>query len=85
MIFPDFELVPRDDRIRPWLPEIVGLWTPEYLQQKLQRLRNAGIERFVLCVDQSRECGGSELPADLRIIRYKTRIDVRAVLAIIAH
>ncbi|HEY1537680.1 MAG TPA: DUF790 family protein, partial [Polyangiaceae bacterium] len=83
LIFPDFELVCRRDKRRRWLLEIVGFWTQKYLTEKLERLRAAGIERLVLCIDQNRHCAEDELPADARIIRYKTRIDPQAVLAII--
>ena len=83
LIFSDFELVYRRDERRRWLLEIVGFWTQKYLTEKLERLRAAGIERLVLCIDQNRHCAEDELPADARIIRYKTRIDPQAVLAII--
>ena len=83
LIFPDFELVHRRDRSRRWLLEIVGFWTQKYLTEKLERLRVAGIERLVLCIDQNRHCAEDELPPDARIIRYKTRIDPQAVLATI--
>jgi predicted nuclease of restriction endonuclease-like RecB superfamily len=83
LIFPDFALMPVQDPTRRWLLEIVGFWTPEYLREKLARLRAAGIERFLLCIDQKRDCTQAELPADPRIIRYKTRLDARAVLALL--
>ena len=85
LIFPDFELVHRRDKGRRWLLEIVGFWTQKYLADKLARLRAAGIERLVLCIDQTRHCGEADLPADARVVRYKTRIDPRLVLAIINH
>jgi predicted nuclease of restriction endonuclease-like RecB superfamily len=83
LIFPDFELIQRRDNSRRWLLEIVGFWTQKYLKEKLERLRAAGIERLVLCIDQNRQCAEDELPPDARIIRYKTRIDPQAVLAIV--
>jgi len=83
LIFPDFALAPARDPSERWLLEIVGFWTPEYLRGKLQCLASANIERFVLCVDQSRECAEAELPPDPRIIPYKSRIDAHAVLALI--
>jgi predicted nuclease of restriction endonuclease-like RecB superfamily len=83
LIFPDFELVYRRDERRRWLLEIVGFWTQKYLTEKLERRRAAGIERLVLCIDQNRHCAEDELPADARIVRYKTRIDPQAVLAIV--
>jgi predicted nuclease of restriction endonuclease-like RecB superfamily len=83
LIFPDFELVHRHDKSRRWLLEIVGFWTQKYLTEKLERLRAAGIERLVLCIDQNRHCAEDELPPDARIIRYNTRIDPQTVLAIV--
>ena len=83
LIFPDFELVHRRDGGRRWLLEIVGFWTQSYLSEKLERLRAAGIDRLVLCIDQNRHCSEADLPTDARIVRYKTRIDPRLVLAII--
>jgi predicted nuclease of restriction endonuclease-like RecB superfamily len=85
LIFPDFELVHRRDKSRRWLLEIVGFWTQQYLTEKLERLRAAGIERLVLCIDQKRHCAEAELPPDARLIRYKTRIDPQAVLAIVTR
>lgn len=83
LIFPDFELVHRHDKSRRWLLEIVGFWTPKYLAEKLERLRAAGIARLVLCIDEKRLCSEEDLPVDARIVRYKTRIDPRAVLAVL--
>jgi predicted nuclease of restriction endonuclease-like RecB superfamily len=83
LIFPDFELVHRRDPSRRWLLEIVGFWTPDYLQEKLRKLRAAQIENLLLCIDQERGCNDAELPKDARILRYKRRIDVHAVLAIV--
>ena len=83
LFFPDFEFIHRRNPQRRWLLEIVGFWTPHYLAEKLACLRAAGIERYVLCVDHRRLCAEGELPPDARIIRYKTRIDPRAVLALI--
>jgi predicted nuclease of restriction endonuclease-like RecB superfamily len=82
-IFPDFELVHRHDSNRRWLLEIVGFWTPQYLVEKLRKLRAAQLDNLVLCIDQERGCTDAELPKDARILRYKRRIDVRAVLAIV--
>lgn len=83
LIFPDFELVHRGDENRRWLLEIVGFWTQTYLTEKLERLRAAGIERLLLCIDRNRHCAEGDLPRDARVIRYENKIDPRAVLAII--
>jgi predicted nuclease of restriction endonuclease-like RecB superfamily len=83
LIFPDFELVHRYDPNRRWLVEIVGFWTPQYLEEKLRKLRAARLENVLLCIDQERGCTDAELPKHAKILRYKRRIDARAVLAIV--
>jgi hypothetical protein len=83
LVFPDFELFSRRDPDRRWLLEIAGFWTPDYLTKKLQHLRAAGLERLVLCIDDRRRCADAELPRDARVVRYRTRIDPAAVLALI--
>jgi hypothetical protein len=65
------------------LLEIVGFWTPKYLEEKLRKLRAARLENVLLCIDQERGCSDAELPKDAKVIRYRRRIDVRAVLAVL--
>jgi uncharacterized protein len=83
LIFPDFELVHRRDPDRRWLLELVGFWTPKYLDEKLRKLRAARLEHVLLCIDRERACTDAELPKDAQILFFKRRVDVRAVLAII--
>ena len=83
LIFPDFELIHRHNPERRWFLEIVGFWTREYLMEKLGRLRAARLERLILCIDEKRSCRDEDLPEDARIVRYRTRIDPRAVLKIV--
>lgn len=83
LIFPDFELVHRHDPKRRWLLEIVGFWTPKYLDEKLRKLRAAHLKHVLLCVDQERGCDDADLPEHAQTLRYKRRIDVQAVLAIV--
>jgi uncharacterized protein len=78
--FPDVELVHASDPERRWQLEIVGFWTPEYLRQRLAATSGAGL-RFILCVDEARRCSEQDFPADPRVFRYKTRIDVKRLLA----
>lgn len=80
LIFPDFALVPRDRPSESWLLEIVGYWTRTYLARKLAKLRSAGLDRLILCVDEQRNCGSTELPPGATVIRYHRRIDPAAVL-----
>jgi hypothetical protein len=46
-------------------------------------LRAAGLAHLILCIDGRRQCHDGELPQAARVIRYKSRIDPRAVVAII--
>jgi predicted nuclease of restriction endonuclease-like RecB superfamily len=83
LTFPDFELVHRHQPERRWLLEIVGFWTAEYLTEKFRRLRAAGIRRLILCIDERRQCHDEVLPESAQVIRYRTRIDPKAVLRLI--
>lgn len=79
LVFADFELR-RQDAPR-WLVEIVGFWTREYLIEKLARLRGAGLDRVLLCVDTKRGCGAGDLPESPQLLPFRRRVDAMAVLA----
>jgi predicted nuclease of restriction endonuclease-like RecB superfamily len=83
LIFPDFELVHRLDSARRFLLEIVGFWTPEYLEEKLRKLRVARLENVILCIDAARACANAVLPPNSMVLRYTRRIDVTAVLSLL--
>ena len=82
LIFPDFELRQRATGER-WLLEIVGYWTAEYVRRKLSALRDAGMQRLIVCIDENRRCADELLELDARVIRYRRKVDARAVLAIV--
>jgi hypothetical protein len=82
LIFPDFLLRHRHDPGRQWWLEIVGFWTPRYLEKKLAGLRQAGLQRMILCVDADRACSEEELPRGAELVRFRRRIDVAEVLAV---
>lgn len=84
LFFPDFAIYPRTDPVRRWLVEIIGFWTPEYLTTKLERLRRARISNLVVCIDEERNVGDAELPADTAVIRYRRHIDVSRVLTVVS-
>lgn len=58
LLLPDFTLRHRDGR--EVLVELVGFWTPEYLEGKLRKLRRAGIPNLVLVVSRKLAAGGGE-------------------------
>jgi predicted nuclease of restriction endonuclease-like RecB superfamily len=83
LIFPDFVLRHRRAPERAWLLEIMGFWTPGYVAQKLERLRDLHLDRFVLCIDDERNCGEGDLPAGASVIRFRRKIDPEAVLRLV--
>jgi predicted nuclease of restriction endonuclease-like RecB superfamily len=80
LIFPDFLLRHRVHVEREVLVEIAGFWTPAYLAAKLQRLRQAHLRRFILCIDEDRACNEGPLPDGLPTVRFRRRVDVDAVM-----
>ncbi len=80
LVFPDFLLRHRHRPERSWWLEIVGFWTPQYLSDKLARLRAAALPNLLLCIDDTLNCGDDDLPADAEVIRFCRRIDPAAVL-----
>jgi predicted nuclease of restriction endonuclease-like RecB superfamily len=82
LFFPDFELKHRSTG-ESWLLEIMGYWTPEYVRNKLAKLRAAGLEQLILCIDEQRCCADELLELNARVVRYRRKLDARAVLAIV--
>jgi predicted nuclease of restriction endonuclease-like RecB superfamily len=83
LVFPDFAVVHRRDTSKRFLLEIVGFWTPEYLREKLDRLRTMIEIPMVLCIDRGLNCSAADLPAHACIVWFQKRIDPCAVLAAI--
>lgn len=80
LLFPDLELVdPRGPN--PYRFELVGFWTTAHLRKRLAQLRDAGQERYVLCVDLERGCGDAEPPSDPQVLLYKSRLRAPELLA----
>ncbi len=77
LFLPDFTFRHADGREA--LVELVGFWTPEYLDEKVRKVRAAGLEHLVLVVFRglaaSREEGELEsLPGELVWFRDRVRI-----------
>ena len=82
LIFPDFALQHRRNG-RRWLLEIVGFWTPQYVERKLALLRVARLGNLILCVDEARSCADAKVSTSTRVIPFRRRIDAAAVLRLI--
>jgi len=57
---------------------------PGYVAAKLERLRQAALGNLILCLDADRNCGEGELPPEAAVIRYRRRIDVAAIVRLVA-
>jgi uncharacterized protein len=79
LVFPDFLLRHRLHPGRQVLIEIVGFWTPEYLANKLEKLRLTDTV-CLLCIDEDRACAAADLPPHLPVVRFRRRIEAGAVL-----
>lgn len=83
LFFPDLELLHRE-RDERWYLEIVGFSTPDYLERKLGRLRDAGLCNVLLCVDAERQCGAESVPdMGMQVLGHRRRIDAARVLEIV--
>jgi predicted nuclease of restriction endonuclease-like RecB superfamily len=85
LVFPDFAITHRRETSKRFLLEIVGFWTPEYLRDKLDRLRCVSCAPLVLCIDRGLNCGSSELPPHARVVWFQKRINPKAVLEVIEN
>lgn len=79
LAFPDFAAVRAGREAE--LIEVVGFWTERYLLDKLASLREAGVKRFVLCVDERRACRDDVLPEAPELLLFRGRLDPARVLA----
>jgi predicted nuclease of restriction endonuclease-like RecB superfamily len=75
VMIPDFAIEHPDGRRA--ILEIVGFWTPEYLESKLAKIRQVEADNFVLAVSERLDCASEEFgrTAD-RILWFKTGIHV---------
>lgn len=83
LIFPDFQLRHRQDPSRSWWLEIVGFWTPDYIRRKIALIREANLPRLILCIEETRNCADQDLASSAKIIRFRKKIEIREVLAVI--
>jgi hypothetical protein len=77
---PDFSLEKNDKRI---YVEIIGFWTPEYLQNKIQKINLLKEkEDLILLVDKTLACSGSEFKTD-NLIFYDGKLPYLEILKIL--
>jgi predicted nuclease of restriction endonuclease-like RecB superfamily len=82
VMLPDFA-VEHPDRRRA-LFEIVGFWTPEYLEEKLAKIRAADVDNLVLAVSERLDCASEDFgDAADRVLWFKTGIHVYDVVDLV--
>jgi predicted nuclease of restriction endonuclease-like RecB superfamily len=83
LVFPDFALEPPGAGAAIFV-ELIGFWTPDYLEEKLARYRRARLTNLILCIDEDLACSDSDFPPHARVVRFHKRVDVGAVIALAA-
>jgi len=79
VMIPDFAIEHPDGRRT--IIEIVGFWTPEYLQSKLAKIRQVDVDNFVLAVSERLDCANEDFGnASERVLWFKSGIHVYDVV-----
>ena len=79
VMIPDFAFSHPDGRRA--LMEIVGFWTPDYLQKKLWKLKRAAMPNMIIAVSDKLNCSTEDfrdIPGE--VLFFKTRIKPKDVL-----
>jgi len=63
VMIPDFAIEHPDGRRA--ILEIVGFWTPEYLESKISKIRQVEADNFVLAVSEQLDCASEEFGGSL--------------------
>ena len=79
VFIPDFTLTHPDGRVRHM--EIVGFWTPEYLEKKLSKLKKANRQDLIIAVNETLNCSKEDFNG--QFIFYKTGIRIPNILKLL--
>jgi predicted nuclease of restriction endonuclease-like RecB superfamily len=79
VMLPDFAIEHPDGR--RVLFEIVGFWTPEYLDEKLAKIRDADCDTLIVAVSERLDCSAEDFEGiDDRVLWFKSGIHVYDVV-----
>jgi hypothetical protein len=76
LFFPDLVLERGADRV---VVEVVGFWTPDYLERKVASLAKVTDAPMIVCVDETLACDPSRLP-NADVLRFRRQLDPVALL-----
>ncbi|SEU09598.1 DUF790 family protein [Natrinema hispanicum] len=75
VMIPDFAIEHPDGRRA--ILEIIGFWTPEYLESKLKKIRQADAENLLVAVSEQLDCSNDDFgETSERVLWFKTGIHV---------
>lgn len=84
LVVPDFVLRHRDGT-KTVAVEVIGFWTPAYLENKIQVLSSvAKHAAWILCIDETLALDESRLPP-WPLVRFRRRVDARALAEVVAR
>jgi len=75
IFFPDVRLVRGNDVVRL---EWTGFYTPPFLEDRIGRMRKAGLSRYLLCVDET--LGVGTLRDDPVLMRYRKTLEIPVLI-----
>jgi predicted nuclease of restriction endonuclease-like RecB superfamily len=79
VMLPDFAIEHPDGRRA--ILEIVGFWTPEYLEKKLEKIQAVDADNLLVAVSEKLDCSSEDVAlADDRVLWFKTGIHVYDVV-----
>jgi len=79
VMIPDFALEHPDGRRA--ILEIVGFWTPEYLDEKLAKIQEADLDHLLVAVSERLECSADDFSGtEDRVLWFKSGIHVYDVV-----
>jgi predicted nuclease of restriction endonuclease-like RecB superfamily len=79
VMLPDFAIEHPDGRRVVF--EIVGFWTPEYLDEKLRKIREADRDNLIIAVSKRLDCSSDEFEGmDDRVLWFNSGIHVYDVV-----
>jgi hypothetical protein len=82
VMLPDFAVEHPDGRRA--LLEIMGFWTPEYLDEKLSKIRSANVDNLVVAVSERLDCAEEDFgEAADRVLWFKSGIHVYDVVELV--
>jgi len=77
VIIPDFGFFKNNTKL---YLEVVGFWTPEYIQKKIQKF-NQTDTKIIIAVNQNLKCSRNDFPGE--VIFYKKKIPIKPILKIL--